>query len=81
MPSLHFAWPLLLWWSSRHLARVWRVSLLVFVLLTAFATVGLGEHYLFDLVVAFPFARMIHAACSWHVPIRSRRGSYFVNAG
>ena len=80
MPSLHFGWALLLWWSSRHLTRVWRGSLLVFVLLTAFATVGLGEHYLFDLVVAFPFALMIHAACSWKIPMHKWRAGCLVSS-
>jgi hypothetical protein len=34
---------------------------------------GLGEHYFIDLVAAFPFAVMIHAACTLNVPISNAR--------
>ncbi len=52
MPSLHLAWALLLWiYSGRWL----RIPMLIFAVLTAAATVGLGEHYAIDLVAALPF--------------------------
>lgn len=55
MPSLHFAWVLmLLWWTRGQ--RAWlRISAASFLILTALATLGLGEHYVLDLVVAVPF--------------------------
>lgn len=64
IPSLHIAWVLLAWWYSRGLSRLERAIVLVFVVFTAFATLGTGEHYFVDLVVAFPFALMIYAACA-----------------
>lgn len=58
MPSLHFTWALLaLWYAPRWL----RWPSAVVVALTAFATVGLGEHYIVDLVAAVPFT----AAVCW----------------
>lgn len=50
MPSLHLTWVLLAATYSRQ-----RRVMAVFVLLTAGATLGLGEHYAVDLVAAAPF--------------------------
>lgn len=71
MPSLHTAWVLLVWWNSKGLARWIRAVAMLFVILTVMATLGTGEHYLVDLVVAFPFALMVQAACSYSLPFRS----------
>jgi hypothetical protein len=60
MPSLHMAWALLIWFGLRARAYRLRVLAIVFVLLTALATLGIGEHYLVDLVVAFPLALLAH---------------------
>ena len=35
----------------------------LFLILTLLATLGLGEHYLIDLVVAVPYAVAVRAAC------------------
>ena len=61
MPSLHFGWTLLLFWNMRR--RTWWIALAaaVYVSLTALATLGLGEHYLADLLVAVPVALTIQA--------------------
>jgi hypothetical protein len=61
MPSLHLGSVLLALWLSRPLGR-WptRVSW-VFVVGTALATLGLGEHYAVDLIVALPFTLAAHA--------------------
>jgi hypothetical protein len=56
MPSLHMTWVLLAWWYSRGLSIWERSAAICFVIFTAFSTLGTGEHYLIDLVVAFPFA-------------------------
>ena len=63
MPSLHTAWALLILWSSRPF-RLW-VKLLAgtVLLLTLLATLGLGQHYFVDLVVALPFALAVRAVC------------------
>jgi hypothetical protein len=64
IPSLHSVWALLIWWSTRY-GKVWmRWAATVFLVLTLLATLGLGEHYLIDLVVALPFAVAAMAACT-----------------
>jgi hypothetical protein len=73
VPSLHLAWTLLAWWYSRGLSRIERTISFVFLSLTVFATLGTGEHWLGDLVVAFPFALMISAVCSYRLPINDAR--------
>jgi hypothetical protein len=73
MPSLHLAWTLLAWWYTRGLSWIERTIAFLFLALTAFATMGTGEHWLADLVVAFPFSLMIQAACSYTLPIADRR--------
>jgi PAP2 superfamily len=70
MPSLHMAWVLLVWWNSKGLARWVRAIALLFVVLTVMATLGSGEHYFIDLVVAFPFSLMVQALCSYSLPFR-----------
>jgi hypothetical protein len=64
MPSLHMTWALLLAWSARRLALGIRIFAISFAVLTAIATLGTGEHYLVDLVVAFPFALFVYAICA-----------------
>jgi len=68
IPSLHMTWVLLVWWNSRGLARWVRAIAALFVALTVLATLGTGEHYLIDLVVAFPFSLMVQALCSYSMP-------------
>jgi hypothetical protein len=63
MPSLHMAGAVLIWWNARH----WKCGsalALAFMLLTAAATLGIGEHYCLDLIVAFPYALAIQAAAT-----------------
>jgi len=78
IPSLHMTWVLLVWWNSRGLPRWVRSIALLFVVLTAMATLGTGEHYFIDLVVAFPFSLMVQALCSYTLPFRSgeRRNAF-----
>jgi len=61
IPSLHMAWALLLWFNCRPLSRIARGLSLLYVVLTLFVTLGTGEHYFVDLVVALPFAVAIQA--------------------
>jgi len=68
IPSLHMAWVLLAWWYSRGLARWERSIVFAFVAFTACATLGTGEHYFVDLVVAFPFALLVKGLCTWSLP-------------
>lgn len=68
IPSLHMAWVLLAWWYSRGLSWFERAIVFAFLLFTILATLGTGEHYFVDLVVAFPFALMVQAVCSYELP-------------
>jgi hypothetical protein len=56
IPSLHMTWVLLAWWYSRGLSVTERVIALFYLVFVALATLGTGEHYFIDLVVAVPFA-------------------------
>lgn len=78
IPSLHMAWVLLVWWNSKGLAGWIRAISLTFVILTAMATLGTGEHYFVDLVVAFPFSLMVQALCSYSLSFREgpRRNAF-----
>jgi hypothetical protein len=77
MPSLHMAWALLLWFGCRPFSRIARGFSLAYVVLTVVATLGTGEHYLADLVVAVPFSVAVQAL--W-APSQ-RIGRYAVLAG
>jgi hypothetical protein len=71
MPSLHMSWALLMAFNMRSFPR-WMQTVAVFFVFTTFlGTMGTGEHYLIDLVVAFPFSVAIQALCSRFVPLRS----------
>src|SRR5260370_20323384 len=65
MPSLHMTWALLGFWYSRN-APLWvRLVAYAFLAFAVLSTLGTGEHYLADLVVAFPFALMMYALCAF----------------
>jgi len=65
IPSLHMAWVLLAWWYSRGLSWWERGVAFLFLTFTVLATLGSGEHYFVDLVVAVPFALFLKAVCSF----------------
>jgi hypothetical protein len=71
IPSLHMTWVLLVWWNSKDLPKWIRTIAMVFVIFTAMATLGTGEHYFIDLVVAFPFSLLVQSACSYSLPLRT----------
>jgi FkbM family methyltransferase len=57
MPSMHLVWAALLWLNAR---PVWlRRAAFVFTLLTAFAILATGEHYVLDLLAAVPATWML----------------------
>jgi hypothetical protein len=64
MPSVH-AMALLIFWHS----RPWRLAVRIFagalLLFTVLATLGFGEHYLIDLVVAVPFALTVETIATY----------------
>jgi hypothetical protein len=64
IPSLESAWALLIWWCVCYCGKWIRWVATAFLSLTLLAALGLGEHYLVDLVVAVPFAVAAMAACT-----------------
>jgi predicted membrane-bound spermidine synthase len=76
IPSLHTSWALMLFWHARPQNVIVRTFGAVFLVLTLMATVGLGWHYLIDLVVAFPFSLMIRSAfrtkVAWSHPFKNQ---------
>lgn len=73
IPSLHLTWVLLAWWNSRGLSWRTRSTAFLFLFFTIVATLGSGEHYVIDLIVAVPFALMLESLKS----IRSLRREAF----
>ena len=67
------AWVLLVWWYSRGLSWWERGVAFAFLFFTVLATIGTGEHYFVDLVVAFPFALMMEALCAVSLAWMDRR--------
>ncbi len=59
IPSLHAAWIFLVFWYARNLSVIEKIGAGIFVFFTLCATLGTGEHYLVDLVVAIPFTVLI----------------------
>jgi hypothetical protein len=56
-PSGHVAWALiLLWFGRRYCGGIVRAGTVAFLIATCLGTLGLGEHYVIDLVLAVPFA-------------------------
>jgi EamA domain-containing membrane protein RarD len=58
---------MLFWWTYRQ-PQWLRVAAGLFLFLTLLATLGLGEHYLVDLVVAVPFALASFAVFTGFLP-------------
>lgn len=67
MPSLHVTWALLccLWIGPR-----FRSLGVVFVLATACAVIGTGEHYLIDVLAAIPYTVLVLTIESGKLPLR-----------
>jgi hypothetical protein len=63
IPSLHAAWALLIFWRTRQARVIVHALAGLFLFLTLLATLGLGEHYLIDLIVAVPYTVAVRAVC------------------
>jgi hypothetical protein len=63
MPSMHMAWAVMVLWTSWELPWPGRLGGALFFLLTPVATLGLGEHYLIDLVAGTVVALLARALC------------------
>jgi hypothetical protein len=64
MPSMHLACALLIFWNCHRLPLWVYVGSAVYLVLTALAALGLGEHYTIDLVTAVPFALVLQSVCA-----------------
>lgn len=67
-PSMHFGWALLVALNARR--PVWKGMAWTFALLTAVATVGLGEHYYVDLIASVPFCLIVQSLATMRFPSR-----------
>ena len=63
LPSMHLSWALLIAIMARR--RILKIVFWIFVALTAFATIAIGEHYLIDLIVAVPFTYALRSSAEW----------------
>jgi hypothetical protein len=81
IPSLHMAWMLLVWWYSRGLSWWERSVAFAFLAFTVLATLGTGEHYFVDLVVAFPFAVLVESVCSFGLSWKDKRRLAAIGGG
>lgn len=60
MPSMHLTGALLIFLLTAALnKKIYFYASILFLFLTAYATLALGEHYILDLVVALPFSAFI----------------------
>ena len=75
VPSMHVAWALMLWFASLCIpAGGVRKAYGLYAVLTCVAVIGLGEHYLVDMVAAVPTATGMFLAFSGE-PNRRRRNA------
>lgn len=69
VPSLHTTWALFLVWHARPKGAVATALAVIWLVFTEMATLGLGEHYVADLVVAVPFAVAVDALARHGTPL------------
>lgn len=81
MPSLHMTWALQIWWNMREVSKLAYRSAFVYAMITFLGTMGVAEHYMVDLIVAFPFALMVQAICTRSLPWRSGPRQYCFAGG
>lgn len=67
-PSLHVIWALLTFWICRDL-KWGRWIAGVFLIGTALSTLVTGEHYLVDVIAAFPVSLVVWQVCVGEVPL------------
>jgi hypothetical protein len=70
MPSLHMTWALLIAFNCRQFRYLGWLAY-AYAVVTVFGTIGTGEHYFIDLVVACPFAVAMQALCMRTRPMKS----------
>ncbi len=73
MPSLHITWAALVYLASRRMHPYLRIAAAIFLALTFLATLGLGMHYLIDLIVAVPLILAVRAISATDLSWRGHR--------
>lgn len=68
LPSLHVTWALLIFWICRDL-KWGRWIAGAFMIFTALSTMIVGEHYLVDVITAFPLALIVWQICVGEGPL------------
>jgi len=63
IPSVHFSTALLIAWYARHWL-LGRLLGIVYVVIMGIATLGSGQHYLVDLLLAIPYAIAVYRVCN-----------------
>lgn len=61
IPSMHIGWAFIMWLISLNYRLIIRLAFGLLLILNVMATLGLGEHYLVDLIVAIPFMSFVFA--------------------
>jgi hypothetical protein len=64
IPSMHLACALLIFWNCRRLPRWVYGGAAIYLALTVLSALGLGEHYVIDLVAAVPYVLLLQAVCA-----------------
>jgi hypothetical protein len=78
IPSLHTTWSLLIYWHARPHGPRARIFGGLWVAATIFAMLGLGEHYLADVVITIPFAVAMRATLATSIEPRLRAPAFAV---
>ncbi|MBC7792781.1 MAG: inositol phosphorylceramide synthase [Clostridia bacterium] len=61
LPSLHSAWPLLVWlYARKHVRPVYAWTIFAYWLLVAFSAVYLRHHYVIDIVLGCSYALLVY---------------------
>lgn len=81
MPSLHAAWMYLVCWYSRGLSVAEKAMASFFLVFTLSYTMGSGEHYFIDLIVAVPFTIFVIAMANFLIGRGSRSIALSLVAG
>ena len=81
MPSLHTAWVLIAFLATRGMRWPVRALAAIAAAGTMLTTLGTGEHYLTDLVVACPFVLLVRALCASELPFMARERCGFCLIG
>ncbi|MEN9656608.1 MAG: hypothetical protein RL571_73 [Pseudomonadota bacterium] len=69
-PSMHFGWAFSMWLNAMLMKGKWQTRFFFIIgILTIIATLGLGEHYLIDLIVAVPFSYALQGVFLRGLPI------------